>query len=179
MKTMTWARDSHNLFDYESRSCHKKKLQASNPCNIIRCDTEVDLISDFTDISRLAPHSQILATVSQRNGIFYLSSEQSEPIWMIVRSLKTPEGSGVLLKQGDVIKLGRIVYRIKELSTGSSDSSSDQTQESEDECEIPNEHETTTCRICFGESEGSENPLISPCSCTGSVKFIHLRCLQR
>lgn len=98
---------------------------------------------------------------------------------MIVRSFKTPEGSGRVLKQGDVVKLGRIIYRVKELSYGQCDSSSDQTQESEDECEIPNELETTTCRVCFGESEGFENPLISPCNCLGSVKFIHLRCLQR
>lgn len=35
------------------------------------------------------------------------------------------------------------------------------------------------CRICFEEDLGSKNPLISPCNCSGSMKFVHLRCLQR
>ena len=36
------------------------------------------------------------------------------------------------------------------------------------------------CRICFSEGnfEG-KNPLISPCNCTGSVKYIHLTCLRK
>ena len=33
------------------------------------------------------------------------------------------------------------------------------------------------CRICF-EGESSENPLISPCECKGSVRFIHEKCLK-
>ena len=36
------------------------------------------------------------------------------------------------------------------------------------------------CRICFcdGNFEGN-NPLISPCKCSGSVKYIHLYCLRK
>jgi len=34
------------------------------------------------------------------------------------------------------------------------------------------------CRICLSEEE-SGNELISPCNCTGSMKFIHVECLKR
>ena len=36
------------------------------------------------------------------------------------------------------------------------------------------------CRLCFceGNFEG-DNPLISPCKCTGSVTYIHLNCLRK
>ena len=34
------------------------------------------------------------------------------------------------------------------------------------------------CRICLDESETEENPFITPCKCAGSMKFIHLLCLQ-
>ena len=39
---------------------------------------------------------------------------------------------------------------------------------------------TYRCRICFcdGNFEGI-NPLISPCKCSGSVKYIHLNCLRK
>jgi E3 ubiquitin-protein ligase DOA10 len=33
------------------------------------------------------------------------------------------------------------------------------------------------CRICLCEEE-PDNPIISPCKCTGSVQYIHLNCIQ-
>jgi E3 ubiquitin-protein ligase DOA10 len=35
-----------------------------------------------------------------------------------------------------------------------------------------------TCRICLGEDSEPENLLISPCKCSGTMKFIHVKCLQ-
>jgi hypothetical protein len=34
-----------------------------------------------------------------------------------------------------------------------------------------------TCRICLEPGEFS-NPLICPCKCSGSVRYIHLQCLR-
>jgi hypothetical protein len=33
------------------------------------------------------------------------------------------------------------------------------------------------CRICYLEEDDSNNPLIKPCKCTGSLKYIHINCL--
>jgi hypothetical protein len=33
--------------------------------------------------------------------------------------------------------------------------------------------ESPVCRICLGEEEETTNPLISPCKCAGSMRFIH------
>ncbi len=36
------------------------------------------------------------------------------------------------------------------------------------------------CRICFSEDHNpKEDPLISPCMCSGSMKWVHLKCLQK
>ena len=37
--------------------------------------------------------------------------------------------------------------------------------------------EEIVCRICLCEEE-PENPIISPCECTGSVKYIHVNCIR-
>lgn len=43
------------------------------------------------------------------------------------------------------------------------------------EAEIPTEG--MECRICL--EEGSEaNPLIVPCKCTGSIRFVHTACIR-
>ena len=34
------------------------------------------------------------------------------------------------------------------------------------------------CRICYGEDTSDENPLICPCVCKGSMKYIHYECLK-
>ena len=34
------------------------------------------------------------------------------------------------------------------------------------------------CRICYIEDETNENPLVQPCKCSGSMKYIHLECLR-
>jgi hypothetical protein len=35
-----------------------------------------------------------------------------------------------------------------------------------------------TCRICYLHNSDMENPLVSPCKCSGSMKFIHYKCLK-
>lgn len=36
----------------------------------------------------------------------------------------------------------------------------------------------TLCRFCLGKLATLDNPFICPCKCTGSVRYIHLKCLQ-
>ena len=41
-----------------------------------------------------------------------------------------------------------------------------------------NEDENKICRICYMEEESSDNPLVQPCICSGSMRYIHLNCLK-
>ncbi len=39
--------------------------------------------------------------------------------------------------------------------------------------------QNAVCRICYGEEEDEkENPMVQPCQCSGSLKYIHLLCLK-
>ena len=38
--------------------------------------------------------------------------------------------------------------------------------------------EGKVCRICLGEEHQTEDPLISPCKCAGTMSHIHLECLR-
>lgn len=39
--------------------------------------------------------------------------------------------------------------------------------------------DTRQCRFCLDTGEGEGNPLIDPCRCRGSVRWVHLECLRR
>ena len=41
-----------------------------------------------------------------------------------------------------------------------------------------NQGNTKICRICYGDDSTEENPLIYPCICKGSMKYIHYDCLK-
>ena len=47
----------------------------------------------------------------------------------------------------------------------------------ETERKAKGEEDKLTCRICLSEDEPG-NPLISPCKCSGTMRFIHASCLQ-
>ena len=34
------------------------------------------------------------------------------------------------------------------------------------------------CRICYNEEDDKNNPLVQPCNCSGSMKYVHLKCLK-
>ena len=34
------------------------------------------------------------------------------------------------------------------------------------------------CRICLSDDNDQNNPLINPCKCSGTMKYIHLKCLR-
>ena len=41
-----------------------------------------------------------------------------------------------------------------------------------------NSDDKKQCRICFEEENEKDNPLLSPCKCSGSMEFVHYKCLQ-
>lgn len=44
LRGVTWMRDSHGLFDYESKSINKKSLKTSSFGKIVRVTNDIELI---------------------------------------------------------------------------------------------------------------------------------------
>lgn len=112
---------------------------------------------------------------------------QSENMYLVVRSLKNQEGKqDYTIKEKDIIKLGRVKFKIKECCTelhpvkpqfdaGLSDS--------EDAIEIERAElekisSDTVCRFCWTNDNTQENPLLSSCKCDGSMRYIHYECIK-
>lgn len=83
MKGITWSRDSHGLFDYESRHLTKKTLKADKPVMIMRSGNELGLIpydagTSFQEQISLntnqADDKALLKIVNHNESMFYLES---------------------------------------------------------------------------------------------------------
>lgn len=116
-------------------------------------------------------------------------SNPEKLIWYTVRDYRNSASSlGYKLKTGDILKFGRARLRVTEISIGDGASNLDtriKGGEVNEEIALPDGFlpgeadmsETMACRICFSAAE-SDNQLISPCKCSGSLKFIHYKWLK-
>lgn len=113
------------------------------------------------------------------------------------------------INQGDIIRIGRITTRIKNIYfNGSSNNNNidnpknlievqEQTKNKQNNNSVTdstntnnsekvvkksinkvNQKSNKICRICYTEESEEDNPLVQPCICAGSMKYIHLKCLK-
>lgn len=177
IKAVTWSRDSHGLYDYESRNVQKKLLSTNTSCSLARVGTDIKQSEPKCE-PELSEDSSLLCQIETESSDFFISA-LTEPIWLVARTMKTKYGPGFILQEGHIIKLGRVCFKVTMLRTVIDTEDSDNTQDSDEfDIDIPNERESETCRICLSYEADSTNPLISPCKCSGSMKFIHLLCLR-
>ena len=165
LNSKTWKRDSHGLFDYESSDTLNVKLKTEEETIIFRKN---DIIS-LEKTNCLCP--QALAQISYQGNKYGIKSF-TEPLWKVIRDIKNPQNiKGYILKQGDILKFGRINFIIRELSGILN-------EETRVPLEVEVDHLGSSCKICLGDQAEEGNPLVSPCKCSGTMKYIHVECLK-
>ena len=125
--------------------------------------------------------------------------------WFLLKQSKTEnKASKYKISEGDIIRIGRITSKIKNIYFGTSsntkylenDNKLIEVQESQiklnhksmnensniDNSKLISKKKTQKvsklCKICYMEEDNEENPLVRPCTCSGSLKYIHLKCLK-
>jgi len=215
IKSLTWSRDSHGLYDYEGKNFTKKSIKTHRSGVLSRNGDDVHLIKDHGKSG--ASENKDLIKFFTKDGSFWITSAQDiennkktkdgaiidensdnydNGVWIVVKSVKTNNNKGYPLSEGDLIKLGRIKFRVKEVQ-GSAIPPSQKPIKTE----ANNEHDQSidasvmntskvsarnltnpaaqTCRICLSETAEPGNPFFSPCVCSGTMKYVHIKCLQR
>lgn len=128
-------------------------------------------------------------------------------MYLVVRSLKhNNQKLEYQLQKGDIIKIGRIKFAVKEIAILEEDlmevdddlvsrkghfaniETADDEQFFEfkevemlmNPTEVNNENnDLPTCRVCWRYQTEPDNPLIKNCACIGSIRFIHYQCLKK
>jgi hypothetical protein len=100
---------------------------------------------------------------------------------MVIRSLK----EGYLIKKYDIVKLGRMKFRVKEFRTENDyfedhDNNKSPHQGFDEFHEVSQADETDVmCRFCWTGDQTEDNPIIGSCRCIGSIRYIHFLCLKQ
>ena len=65
MRCVTWSRDSHGLFDYESRYIAKRNIKTYTGGKIVRIGNDVELISKYSNPTDVSPDAKPLILISE------------------------------------------------------------------------------------------------------------------
>lgn len=162
----TWERDSHGLFDYESLTVTTQELTVSHPGKLVMQDSNMHFITEHPEPELSA---NPLAEITFLENKFYFGKLQ-EDLWRVI---KYTDPTGYHVHAGDILKFGRIPFKVKEMCNHIGEFTTIDEGVAREAIGI-----YSACRICQQDDFDEENPLVSPCGCTGSMKFIHLECLR-
>jgi hypothetical protein len=70
MRCVTWSRDSHGLFDYESKNIAKKNIKTQTGGKILRVNDDVEFVSIRTKPEEVDEAAKPMIIVRQTNGQF-------------------------------------------------------------------------------------------------------------
>lgn len=182
MKAQTWDRESHGLYDYESRRVAKIETKVETEGVLVRGKDNVQFFGD--SMREIEEDSTDLFSLKKVDNKFYVSPENdnqpNDRLWLVIRSLK----EGYVIKRHDILKLGRMKFKVKEFRTEFEYFEGDHNEKSphkgfEEIHEVqPPDSDDIMCRFCWIGEQSEDNPIIGSCKCAGSIKYIHFNCLK-
>lgn len=187
----TWARETHNLFDFEAHAgaITRQSFTVNESVTCARAENEVEMISHASSSSS-RNESEKLIQVEYRHGTFCLTrprwgttdDRRIQRCWQLIRDGEGPESSGQRLAEHDIIKFGRSQFRVRQVVLKGGVEGPDLGDATCPPCRVDtdkfDEMADKPCRICLLEGSTPEDPLVAPCQCKGSIQHVHLGCLR-
>jgi len=173
--------NSHGVFDFEAAvEVTRDTFPVLEPAMCVRNGTSVFVQSQTAPVSNTC---HPLLRLLQDDGLFWVDPSpppgSSTKPWVVVRDML--HGAHHLC-EGDVVKLGRVELLVRQL-VGAGEAQPD--LRLGDPCSVcgvkdrgDKDLEQTPCRVCLQAGPGEDDPLIAPCSCRGSIEYVHLGCLR-
>ena len=193
----SWKKKSQELYNYETEDISAYSFLITNSVNIYNYKDKIR-IQNQNDKFKLYDSSKVSSIEKNNSDYYYLSNfknkENYEKSFFILRNLlKEDKDENEISKKyeiniGDVIKIGCFYIKVKNLVIDNKKITTNQIFMSENNINTNKVsfnvdnfmanaiNKKKICRVCYEEE--NESPLISPCKCSGGLRYIHLKCLQ-
>jgi len=203
VKAVTWNKDSHGLFDYENSYYDMKKFIIGENASLARFNNDIMCITETDNVDPATKDliEPLLAITKDPRWEGKYCLDVQSPIlqrqistYLIVRSLKCRDGRtqrGYSLSPGDIVKLGRVEYKVSEMQIGNDPTTSMQNEnnnnlpsdmlfDANNQTPQPTDQELL-CKYCLMDKISDnelENLMLYPCKCSGSSAGVHFGCLR-
>jgi len=187
VSVQTWQRDSHELFDYESRNIVCTSFSLTTAKKFIRQGTIVQAVDEADPLLQSTRDAMdYLLTAIAFDGRYLVQPAEKQPIGNVVQAKKlwlvVKDIGQYTLSEGDVIKLGRFKLRVRMACSDPVDQIVRPDLGIEGGalgCVAPPSADGMACRICLLDGCGrDDDPIIEACSCRGSIQYVHMGCLR-
>lgn len=179
INTQTWKHENQGLFDYSTKYVQKNSFKISK-CSSIYLSSDCCYMPDPI----ILPFSTPLINVTPYRDTYQISLQSEDPqmrMWMVVRYTKF-RSNGYKLLENDCIKLGKVKLIVRQINTQCLAQEENILKAFYDqkitEKNCDNSSEQEVCRICLSSDSSDNNPLVSPCKCSGSMSQVHIDCLK-
>jgi len=136
------------------------------------------IIHDSRDARMPGLYAQLRGRISSLEVANGPPAANPKKWWLAVRGF--PMGFHTL-SEGDLIKIGRSKFRVRELSMGPTAVGHEKAWNYSHafQCtSVCDEDANNMCRICLSEGSEHDDPLVAPCRCKGTIECVHIGCLQ-
>ena len=126
IKAFCWERDSHGLYDYDSRTSVFTKLTLTNS-SVLQLDQTDHVSFCSLDVQDSNRKQQLLSIVYLYGSYWAFPPKQisaapeqtSDHAWLVIKSLLPNEFgfTGYKLSNGDTLKIGRLIFEVMEIET--------------------------------------------------------------
>ena len=130
--SLTWPKESNELFDYESQEVTKQEFNISTPCSFFRNKNQIDYQGkDLNETVNPIQQGESLFYIDNSLTDFYFNTHsfstnsnlildekpEREKTWISLKNFKNKKynNNGYILNPGDVIKFGRVTLKIREI----------------------------------------------------------------
>eukprot|EP00343_Euplotes_focardii_P008135 CAMPEP_0205819118 /NCGR_PEP_ID=MMETSP0206-20130828/1330_1 /ASSEMBLY_ACC=CAM_ASM_000279 /TAXON_ID=36767 /ORGANISM="Euplotes focardii, Strain TN1" /LENGTH=194 /DNA_ID=CAMNT_0053112279 /DNA_START=6 /DNA_END=587 /DNA_ORIENTATION=+ len=153
MKAQTWDRESHGLYDYESRRVQKLETKVESKGFMVR-DKENVTFREIAPPLDSEEDTTLFNLVVKDDKYYVRPINENQPndrLWLVIRSLK----EGYTIARHDILKLGRMKFKVKEFRTENEFFEGDHIEEShhkgfEELHEVEaTDSEDIMCRFCW------------------------------
>lgn len=177
LKTSVWLLQESELYDYQSSYKRSSSFQLAHSSAVYQCGSEVVVLPLDAQVPVGAEKLAVIFVHEDSALVVNAQSMQNEDcaaksMWLVASQMKFGRRSGCQLREGDVIRLANREWAVTEISAG---------QSSQPQCISAQLQETPAdaqCKICLGYESSPEDPLVAPCNCKGSVRYLHVGCLD-
>lgn len=138
IKSTTWTKESHGLFDFEGTEIEIKNFKVEGNLRLSRYSSDVQITQlengNFFEMEKAmdeADKEAIVARVLNFNGNYWIyhkayvdstidrvsETKPEEKIWRVVKEIhiNEPESPAYRLNKRDLIKVGRVRFKIREI----------------------------------------------------------------
>lgn len=110
----------------------------------------------------------------EKGSYSLLKAEEETRIYHVVKYFRRGFQEGYKLEIGDSIRFGAVEFIVREWRCNEDR----QSYLGGEILATRSSENNNYCRICCSEENSDNNPLVSLCKCSGSIKFIHVTCIK-